>query len=364
MGSISHVKNQMKRTNRYHTYVQALKRNCIFCWMLLLSASCLDRIDLLTADAEPQLVVQGFVDNLGRVEVQLRASQNFTSFINEGILENAQVELIENDSITVQLTDFGDDTFLNTSEQLSLRIGNTYQLRITLSNDEVYESSIEAILPPIEILDGEARLAENRFLNKNQIEQVEYTHNISLELRNENEDQFFITDNSAFEQVQIRHLDDCLTPVPPLCWAIREVIVSSDITTGSNLGLAKSDYRVMVQEVPYGFKLEYVAIIRVQRMNLTQYNYWQDIQDQRNRPGSLFDREFSPIIGNIKQVNGSKVALGYFAAFGTSTKIVCFDRFDIPQPTNIPIDSTCSISCVDWFAPATLEDMKSLLCIE
>ena len=87
----------MKRTNRHDTYVRGLKRNAICCWILLLSTSCLDRIDLLPADADPQLVVQGFVDNLGRVEVQLRASQNFTSFINEEILENARVELIEND---------------------------------------------------------------------------------------------------------------------------------------------------------------------------------------------------------------------------------------------------------------------------
>lgn len=337
-------------------------------WILILLSSCLERIDLLPPDTEPQLVVQGFVDNLGRVEVRLRATQNFNSFINESILDDAEVELIENGNLTVPLVDIGDDTFLNFSSEFSFAVGAIYKVRITLSKGEVYESSEEEILPPIVMVDGNAELAENKFVDKNLIEQVEYTHNVTIEIQNENDDQFFITDNSAFEEVEIEYpADPCVfrSPgTPPTCWAFRDEIISGDINLGSNQNLGTSNYDFVAQEVPFGFKRQYVAIVRLQRMSLAQFTFWNDVQTQLNRPGSLFDREFSPILGNVRQVNGEKVALGYFAAYGTSSMFVCFDRFDVPLTTNIPKDTSCSIPCTDWFAPATFEDVGSILCSE
>ena len=335
--------------------------------IILIASSCLERIDIIPEEAAPLLVVQGFVDNLGRVEVQLRATQDFSSFTNEGILNGAQVELVENDNLMVPLADFGDNRFLNTSNEFSFQVGNTYKIRVLLANGEIYESDEETILPPIDILDANVRLTENRFLDKNKVPQISYSHNITVQLANEEEDQFFITGNSGFEQVEISYPVECgfsAPSTPRVCWAFRESIVSGDINLGTNVNLAKTNYDFLAQEVPFRFKREYVANIRIQRMDVEQFNFWQDVRDQLNRPGSLFDPEFAPIVGNMTHVNGDKVVLGYFAAYGVSERFVCFDRFDVPLVADLPSDNSCSITCTEWFAPATFLDVGSILCRE
>ena len=336
---------------------------CVF----LLFTSCLDRIDIVPEESASLLVVQGFVDNSGRVEVALRATQDFSSFTRDAFINGSQVELIENDNTVVPLTDFGDNTYSTNSEELSFQVGNTYKLRVLLPNGEIYESTEETILPPIEILDADVELTENLFLDENQVERRSYSHDITVELANENDNQFFITDNSAFEEVELNYPGNICgfgaPTTPPTCWAFRESI-SNDVNTGSNVNLGSSDFKFLAQEIPFRFKREYVAVIRILRTSFQQFNFWQDVRDQLNRPGSLFDPEFAPIVGNMTHVNGDKVVLGYFAAYGMSERFVCFDRFDVPLVADLPSDNSCSITCTEWFAPATFLDVGSILCRE
>ena len=327
--------------------------------------SCLEEITFEAGTDEPQLVVEATVSNeFESYKVRLSTLFELNGVGSNTLGTNAQVTIREIGGSDVLLSETSPGFYETFPGEIIGEIGKSYQLLIQLANGESYESTIEEILPPISIKNGEASYSEERFEQQNGTFRTVISHDITLEIDNEDQDHFYIVDGSGWAEVDIGY-GDCFAdaPVGPAkCWSFRDQIITNSLSIGTNSGLSGEDYFIKTTKIPFDAKGRYVAMVRLLSMSSSYFSFWSSITDQLNRPGGLFDRPFAPIVGNIRNTNDGLPALGYFQVYSISEQIVCFDRSNVRASVSFPISIPCPVLCTEVWAPATFDDVTEDYC--
>lgn len=325
--------------------------------------SCIEEIPVDVDRIEPVLVVEGSINNLDNsFVVRLSAATTFDGVSSDGSLgKDARVFIREVDGPMVELTNSGRGRYNTAPGQILGVIGRSYVLEIRLANGEVYESDVQTIPEPITILDSEVTFEEKTVLSETDVELIRLVHDVDILMENDGQPQYFKIDNRSWRKVEIAYGDCEVTAGPTQCWAYQNPIIRNEIVIGDNLDFGDTDYWRAAVSIPFDFKREYIAFLRTNAMSADNYIYWNKLQDQLNREGSIFDAPFAPIVGNIMQSNGNKIAFGYFHAFGANEFISCFDRSDVIASVSIP-RVACLVACTDYWAPATFEDVSPNFC--
>jgi hypothetical protein len=324
--------------------------------------SCLSEVKLDINQQTPQLVVEGYIsDKAESYQVRLSTSFEVNGLGTNTLGRNAHVEIRELEGASWQLNEVKQGIYEVPATQVIGAIGKSYQLYIRLSNGDEYESSVETILDPVNILSGEALYVEETFIGDDEIKRKNIQHDVFVELQNNSKDQFFKVENIGWAKVEIGYGNCEIVAGPIFCWQYRNPAISNILVTGTNSDINNNDYKIKAVSIPVDSKHKYVAIVQVKSMSEKSYTYWNQIKDQLNRPGGIFDRPFAPIIGNIESKSNNIPALGYFHTYSITEQIVCFERFD--AQITFPLRRVfCSDLCTEIWSPGTFDDMGLLLC--
>ncbi|MEO1254156.1 MAG: DUF4249 domain-containing protein [Bacteroidota bacterium] len=349
--------------------MRRLKTICI----ILLLSSCLDEIILNPEMGETILVVDGYIDTQSSIhEVRLSSTSTLRGVEDKLLIQDAQVTVESESGEIFTLTESLQGVFKSDTNEIVAKTGESYKLNILLSNGERYESSFESIPEPITITSGYAELVERTLIDENLIETKKMFHDVFVELENSNESHFFIVESIGWVEVKIRYESPGLVPPPPpgptTCWQLRNPINDQVLPIGSNEKVSSDTYSLNAISVPVDVRGQYVAILNVQSMSQSSFLFWQKVEDQLKRSGSIFDRELAPVIGNIRGVNNENRVLGYFHTYASSSIEVCFDRSDVLIINNTPIVNFPPLSdnqpvfCTEVWAPATFDDQSEIFC--
>lgn len=340
--------------------------------ILVAFAGCTELISLDTPDTNRQLVVDGSVNNLNEGSwVKLSTSTSGLDAVGSNTLgQNASVSIIHEDR-AFAYEEVEPGSYFLSPEVLQGRVGETYSLRIVTSDNRIYESEQVTIPEPVEIVSSRAALVELDSETDNGLAFIEYYHDVFVEFANGSNDQFLKIDNKGFAEVFVDYnLPFCgftqelpRGPAAGLnCWSLRDPI-SSEIQLTSNVGLDRNgNYEAKGVRVPFQYRARYVTTLTAHNMSAGSFSYWEKVQRQLESVGGPFDPPIEPLIGNLRNIEDAEdVVLGYFHAYGSSVENTCFDRFDVPDNSTVPIiPFPCLTTCAEFWAPATFDDPEGL----
>ncbi len=324
----------------------------------LLLTYCTEPLDLGQSSGGQQLVVEGWVNDVDSIHVVQLSTSSFDGIGDNILGTNAQVFITSMDeNREYPLTEVFPGRYETISHVLPGEVAQSYQLNILLANGQSYQSDIVTIPEPVQITNTEVALLEERGEMDNGTPFTQYSHEVYLDLENTEEDHFVRIVSQGWAELKVDYglCDEVLggfgIPGELSCWQFREFI-ESDINISTNIGITNDEYRVLGVEVPFDFRARYVTELFVNSMSREAFAYWAAAGIQLQRNGGIFDPPFSPVVGNISNLNNvSQPALGYFHAYSQSMIRTCFERTGIPGQLNIPI-LDCLTTCEDFWAPA------------
>ena len=341
-------------------------KNLSIIWLFLLLTSCLEEVAIPLNEFTPTLVIEGSIDTQSEVHtVRLSSTADLTGIEEKTLINNALVIIEQLDGAQYPLQEIATGVYQTEPSTLVASEGDTYRLRVALEDGTEFESTWETVPQFVQIQDGYARQAEKVFIDENLIEFTRYFHDLFLEIPNESNDHYFKVENEGWAEVQVGYeLQPLFNPPPPpgptTCWQLRDPIDNQAIALGTNQKITSNSYTIKPLSVEADRPGGYVAVLTVQSMSATSFNYWEDVKEQLDQKGGIFDRPFAPIKGNIESPQNVRV-LGYFHAYASSTYEICFSRANLPITNVIPVLTT-PVLCTDVWAPATFANQAEHLC--
>ena len=247
--------------------------------------SCEDVIDLQIPDENALLVVQGEITDAENSHfVDVYYTNPYLSEESYTRVSDAEVILFEND-IAI------DTLFLNEADRYETplfgTLGNSYFIRVTLSNGSIYESIPERI---------------NRV---NAIDSIYSEFEPETPFTDAGYVVFFDTSEPAGRGDFYRwktYFNNRLVNDP---FFIR--VSDDEFVDGNEI----NEFQVNFEPLPQG------DTVRVEQMSISKgnYDYWSLILTQTAQVGSNFDPPPAPIKGNIRSVSiPDETVLGYFSA--------------------------------------------------
>lgn len=90
----------------------------------------------------------------------------------------------------------------------------------------------------------------------------------------------------------------------------------------------------------------YSLLVKQYALDREEYLFWELLKETLEETGTLFDKQPTPITGNIFSVGSNEPVLGYFSASTVSEQRI-FLKGDQDLPKNTPIDVTLTKQCYD-----------------
>ncbi len=313
--------NKIMKTNRF--WVSSLV-------LLIIVSSCRDPIDLKFEAEDPKVVIDGFITDQFRPQtVRLSYSSGFTEegFFEPNPIENALVRIEDDQGESFDLTHQGNGLYESTS--FFAEEGKSYRVVVNLESEE-YASTFEQ-LP--------AEAPQNATLSYQAEEKEELSGNGLI-----------VSDDGVGVYANIAKSDQTVY----YQWLIQEWFIAEAFFSPGIFCYVK-DFdvpRVVVLEDQarqegegdsYDFRLGFVPVsVKTKRdfafvanqLILTQeaFEYWNDIKEQSQTVGSLFDSAPFTIIGNVFNTNTDEAALGYFGVYRESIGRTFFSEAELPYP--------------------------------
>jgi hypothetical protein len=292
--------------------------------------SCIETYTPDISRYENILVVDGEISNLpGPYIVKLSRSYEFYKR-NSQPAKGAQIKIIENTGLEVELTETSDGIYSTTDNPFRGVVGNSYKLQIKLDG-QIYESGFETIIPPMPIdkVYWEYQKKDN---GSDGIELLLDTHDPLNKTRNY---AWYVDETWKFV-VPIEIIDH-----PE--WRVGYQYYTSSIfdigTSAQRINdIIERHHLRFFDETTNRIYIRYSANVRQYALTEPSYSYFKKIVTINQNQGSLFDPTPGSITGNIKNTqNKDMPVLGYFLVAGVSEKRIFIDRKEVPktyQPTD------------------------------
>lgn len=338
-----------------------MNRTHYFLFLLLagIVSSCVDPYYPELDKYENTLAVDGLITSgNGPYFVRLQVATTIYKPIYQPV-SNATVYITDNLGNSEEFVETEPGLYSNINPDYQGIVGRSYQLTVSLSDDNTYQSGWETIEPPLGIDSVYAELEYH-------IDPV-YPYTLSGY-------QFYVdTKQAVADSIYILwrmqstyqyHADyKCtdmyigrIVPFPKsdslfTCWKTKmvpEIVVGTTSSRNSNQLIRYPLHYVSGED--RDLSLRYSVLVNQYVVSETVYNYWKSLRDQNEIQGSLYSQQPYQIRGNVRNINNAEEAVfGGFAAAGIAQKRVFYNNPGIEFNYEI-----CIINDADY------EDMKNL----
>lgn len=290
-----------------------MTRLCVLFSLLLIVASCIDRVELPIRAEEPRLVVEGQITNEAppyTVRLSYTVQYDAEGKKISPLIGNAQVSLGDDRGRTTRLSLFGDGTYRTTDTTFRGQIGRAYSLTVVLSNGKRYVSRAER-MPAVPTIDS----VSTRLVQVNNI-RAPYRYTYTITTRDPAGEKNYYRWTAYGLTVRRSTGVPCSLGSPSICFdncytteSSTDVNVFSDDAVNGNA----IRNRPVLQLSIYA---NWPQFIEVQQYGITldNYQFWKLYQQQGARTGSIFDPLPAPVVGNVINTDDpADRARGYFA---------------------------------------------------
>ena len=308
-------------------------------FLMFLTLTCVDPVDLDIADVNSFLVVDGLITNQpGPYEVRLSLSSPLRNTTFETI-EDAAVTIEEENGPLVSLKYNNTGRYWTDSVALQGQVGNRYRLHITLATGQQYQSEWELLKPAPPIDELYFRFEEQP----------------SPRGGNEKGTRIYLsTEDPAGDTKFYRwEWDATWLHIAPFSSAVdfvgndrtefrepQQVCYNSTESATILLESSLNNTRDEIADFPihfvstYGIELIFRYSILVTQYALTEkeFLFWNSLEEANENSGSFYDTQPQSTTGNIIRLDDpSEPVLGYFSASGISQKRLFINRDELPK---------------------------------
>jgi hypothetical protein len=266
------------------------------------------------------LVVDGFIRNgMDSTIITLSRSANLGDSAGPQPELSAQVMIVGQSSGVFPLINLGNGQYV--TDQLNLDINQNYQLKITASNGEQYLSDFVPVRqsPPIDSLHWQydstgVTIYVNAHDPSNSTRYYQWDFTQTWEHRsNFNSNLVFLADGSTISRPADQQIYRCWTTTN-----------STSVLVASTANLSQDViYEYPVNSIMNGSEqISFTYSILVRQYAITQeaFQYWQNLKQNTELTGSLFQPQPSSLSGNMHCLtNPNEPVFGYVSASSEST---------------------------------------------
>lgn len=299
--------------------------------VVMVSASCIDPINLNVSGRGGTLVVDGWItDQPGPYTVRLTRSipyDNEKPLKVYPVLEvNAKLSIVDDAGNSEVLTEVSQGVYRTNT--MKGQVGRTYQLFIETSDGNKYHSSNDELrpVPAIDQLQYEYQVTETLYLNAAGTARVQKLEAFAIYA--------LLTDPAATDDYYRWQVDGIFeffsvnnNPEIKQCWAPltrleSKLLIASDLYTDGR------QFRQYLANVPYDRVTYFLVKVRQQSLSKSAYDFLSRVSSQQTSTGTLFDPPPSLIVGNITNENRpEELVLGYFGASSIAQGSMLINRF-------------------------------------
>lgn len=320
-----------------------MKKTLLLC--ALLCAGCVGYYDAPEDYSNKEYVtVSGIITNNDPAKVELQMATGYNLNYNDDVyIEDAKVILYDDLENSEILQYIGNGTYLGSTLGIT---GRSYHLEIELSNGEYIVSEPE-LLPsptPITNLLLQQDIIPRRGVDGT-IDEIN-TLNINLYLNEETQNHFFRWKLSGtymmFSPLDTMDLGPCY---------ITEVLNRGSI--GQSTIFDKDLLSHNLASFEPAKKFLYAYYLRVDQFSLTPlgYDYWKQINEQKENVGSMFDNPPGQILGNLKYTQSDNYVLGNFDVSANSVERIMILNSDFANGVSYNFKECFPIDAA-YFSPA------------
>jgi hypothetical protein len=356
-----------------------MRLNKITCLVLIVFASCIDRITIPTNAIPEQLVVDGMItDQPGPYTVKLFRTQELNDQLGNTLnVKNAAVVIEDNNGVKESLVETAPGNYV--TKNLVGTIGKTYTLKITTAEGLQYESEPEKLVGVGDIRNitysfkqNESPTGSNYLTTTNGFQIY-----VDADVLPEQQGRVRWRTTKTFEilahpelrtrYVSLRNGTSIIVPDIPgcafsgpggncgccECW----ITDFGSLPALSNLNAVNNNsaVKVPVDFIPATRRIfNQKCHIEVEQLSVSEsvYKFWSGIGQQKKTSSDLFQTPLPKTGGNIKALTpGAVPALGIFAASAVKTKSVTILRSEIPY--HMPAIDTLKEACMTYYKYST-----------
>ncbi len=336
-------------------------------WMLvviLLSmvvlASCIDPINIQSNQENSYIVIGGQITNEQRSYIVTVEKSGTNALEPKSHIPNAIVSLISSDGEEAMLTETDPGIYQSNVEDLIGRIGASYMLQVVLEDGSIYQSTMEKLLPVPPITRMSYDLVEEPELNE--VSNIVFEKRVKIKVNTfipQDPENVFLKWNTVgeYEFIENEALTDdfASTGVGTFLFTcyVNDPIRLGDVNIFNGLetrGSQLQQQEVKSIDVDYKFAFNYCIHTKQQSLTENAYNFWNAVQQSKDRKGGLFESPPGQIIGNIQNINDPlEEVLGYFyaSAVVSDRLFIPPDSVDKPVSPCLVIDPEFDSECMD-----------------
>jgi hypothetical protein len=290
--------------------------------IVLILDGCIDHFEVPRINNEPVILIDGMItDRPGPYQVSLTYARNITQQLDAvDKVRQATIILFDNETLSETLQEVSPGVYQTKHTQGI--VGHQYKIRVSLTDESVYESLPETLLPV------------------GKIERVwyEFDETIRASVRpippspglNVYVDARVLPEQAGLVRWRTTGIWENLTfpllrtPDPPKCAFFSCTCCHCWMTNydpqpvlSNPLFHQQEIKRQFVSFVPAYANVFYNKFhLKIEQMSVskTVYEFWDDVKTQKHQASDLFQTPVSKVTGNVKAISGSTRVLGYFAA--------------------------------------------------
>lgn len=291
------------KKNLYSIFKQL---TCLFS-LILVTVSCIDRLDFWQETQEGQLIIYGLFTDIEDKHLVNISTTAPLSFRPKGV-SNAAVYLLTEDEEKIAYLNKGNGVY--ELQGIHAAEGKSYAVEVIL-NGTAYRSSFQELPSAVGKDDLSYEVAYEPFRSS----EDEYVFKVFTKSDlPETKDQLFIR-----WVVEEAHYWQLLwippaTPPPPPCF-IFDVMDPSRVNLfdGTVTSNRQTERLLATRKIDNAFLFPYFVTVKQLSINREAFQYWEKINIVINNKGSLFDIPPAPVVGNIVNTeNPNELILGFF----------------------------------------------------
>lgn len=322
-----------------------MKKLALFFAMVLLN-SCIELYEFDLKSNSKTLVVEGNISDKsfndsknfpsdGRYfSIKLKWTGNVTNRHDEPV-HGASIKLVNDQEVEYAYTESTDTpgTYYLLEPSFYAKQDRKYQLRIALSDGEIYESDweqmVQSDIPAMGDISFD-EVYEKVYIWKSGEQEVDTEQGININIQ--------LPPNTNKKSIYYKwDFDPMWIYIAPLgsikdydykCWVTNNTFLNTFTIKEDEEGGYKNKllYMTLRRNERYFQKLS--ILVTQQAMTERNYRFWNDMVAQSER-GGLFDAPPYNLDSNIHQVNGDKPVSGYFGVVKEQAKRWYFKRLDL-----------------------------------
>src|SRR5258708_4020643 len=314
-------------------------------FLLLLISSCRDPYQPpVIAGQSNLLVVDGFLDGGdSSCMVVLSRSQNLSDSEEPLMEKNANVQLEDDAGNRYSLLEISGGNY--SLSNLNVDLQKRYRLSIKTESGNSYLSDYVEIkrTPPIDSVTWKATNQGIQFYvstHDDEKKSIYYQFRYVETWEHTSAFQSVFKYQSGAAVLRTEDIYHCWTTMPSTKISIAtSAKLNDDIISQYPLTL--------IPKYSEKYLIRYSILVKQNVLTNEAYNYWQQLQKNTEKLGTLFDPQPSQIVSNIQNVNNSaEPVLGYFSA-GMSTEKRIFVEFrELPDGFGFLDDHGCKLDTI------------------